>query len=313
VLHSRLVRYIDAVAREGSFHRASETLNVATSAISRQITAYEQDLGLPLFERRARGLRLTSAGETVLTHVRATLTAHRQMMLQIDSMKGLKAGTVRVATAAGLAAALLPNLAARFCRDHPRVEIDVRVMPIDDILGAVASGAADLGLAFDAPPDPRVNGLASVNLVLGLVVAPDHPLAGRATVRLSDCAGLDLLLPDESLTLRRQIDFAFAEAQIVPALRAVSDSIDFLKRMVIEGAGATILSVTDVLNEVSGGQVAYVPFVGRLPAGQTLKLLSARQGSLEPMPALFAEIVKEALAGGFDEIGLREGPAPGRR
>ena len=295
MLHSRLVRYIDAVAREGSFHRASEVLNVATSAISRQITAYEQDLGLQIFERRARGLRLTAAGETVLAHVRETLASHRRMTLRLEEMKGLKSGTVRLATAAGLASALIPRLAAGFCKDHPRAEIELRVMSISAIQDAVANGSADLGLAFDAPQDPRLSSLASVNLGLGLVVAPDHPLAGRPSVRISDCADLDLILPDASLTLRQQIDFAFAEMQIAPRVRAVSDSVDFLKRLVGEGAGATILAVTDVLNERAEGRLRHIPFVGRLPAGQTLRLISARHGTLEPLPAAFAELIKQAM------------------
>lgn len=301
MLHSRLVRYIDAVAREQSFHRASEALNVATSAISRQIAAYEEELGLTLFERRARGLRLTAAGETVLAHVRETVAGHRAMMLRLEEMKGLKAGRVRIVTAAGIAAAMLPRLAAEFCLKHPKAEIDARVMPIDAILDAVASGSADLGLAFDAPQDPRVTGLASVNLVLGMVVRPDHPLAGRSSVRLSDCAGVDLVLPDATLTLRLQIDMGFAEGQVAPRVRAVSDSVDFLKRMVLEGGGATILSFTDVLNEARAGHLVHVPFVGRLPKGQTLRLLAARRGTLEPMPAAFAELVKEAMHRDFAE------------
>jgi len=296
MLHSRLVRYLDVVAREGSFHAASEMLNVATSAISRQIAAYERELGLDLFERRARGLRLTAAGEVVLAHVRDTLGRHRGMISQLDDMRGLRAGSIRIATAAGLAAALLPRLSARFCRQHPKLEIAASVMPIDDIVEAVANGQVHLGLAFDAPPDPRITGLGSVNLTLGIVARPDHPFAGRSSLHLSDCAELDLVLPDESLTLRWLIDLAFTEASLVPRLRAASNSVDFLKQMVLEGVGVSILSATDILNEIQDGRLVHVPFAGHLLKRQTLKLIAASKGTLEPLPAAFAELIKQTLA-----------------
>ncbi|MBL0932855.1 MAG: LysR family transcriptional regulator, partial [Alphaproteobacteria bacterium] len=73
MLHGRMLRYLDEIVRSGSIRKASARLNVASSAINRQLLALEAELGAPLFERLPRGLRLTAAGEMLIAHVRQTL------------------------------------------------------------------------------------------------------------------------------------------------------------------------------------------------------------------------------------------------
>src|SRR6266545_2553221 len=76
MLHSRLLKYLDEVARLGSIRKAAARLNVAASAINRQILALESELGVPIFERMPRRLRLTATGELLIAHVRETLKTH---------------------------------------------------------------------------------------------------------------------------------------------------------------------------------------------------------------------------------------------
>src|SRR5882757_246157 len=79
MLHSRLLKYLDEVARVGSIRKASVRLNVASSAINRQILALENKLGAPIFERMPRRLRLTATGEVLIAHVRETLKGHQRV------------------------------------------------------------------------------------------------------------------------------------------------------------------------------------------------------------------------------------------
>ena len=83
MLHSRLLKYLDEVARLGSIRKASARLNVASSAINRQILALENELGTPIFERMPRRLRLTATGEVLIAHVRETLKGHARVESQI--------------------------------------------------------------------------------------------------------------------------------------------------------------------------------------------------------------------------------------
>ncbi len=88
MLHSRLLKYLDEVARLGSIRKASVRLNVASSAINRQILALENELGTPIFERMPRRLRLTATGEVLIAHVRETLKGHQRVEAHIEALEG---------------------------------------------------------------------------------------------------------------------------------------------------------------------------------------------------------------------------------
>src|SRR5271155_4091774 len=98
--HSRLLRYLDEVARTGSIRQAARRLNVAASSINRQIILLEATIGTPLFERLRGRLRLTAPGEMLIAHVRETLKDHARVMAQIEDLKGMRRGQVTVGTMA---------------------------------------------------------------------------------------------------------------------------------------------------------------------------------------------------------------------
>src|ERR1700727_3020854 len=92
MLHSRLLRYLDEVPRLGSNRKAAVRLNIASSAINRQILALENELGAPIFERMPRHLRLTATGEVLIAHVRDTLKGHQRVEAKSEALKGLARG-----------------------------------------------------------------------------------------------------------------------------------------------------------------------------------------------------------------------------
>jgi DNA-binding transcriptional LysR family regulator len=134
MLHSRVLRYIDEVARLGSIRAAGDRLNVAPSAINKHILQLEETIGEPLFERLPRGLRLTPAGEILVAHIRRTMKEYSQVEAEIRDIKGLESGAVIVATTNGLAEGIVAKTAAGFCARHPRIKLSIRNMPIRDIV-----------------------------------------------------------------------------------------------------------------------------------------------------------------------------------
>jgi DNA-binding transcriptional LysR family regulator len=94
VLHSKLLRYLDEVARSGSIRAAAQRLNVASSAVNKQILMIEEQLGVKLFERLPRGLRLTAAGELMVAHIRQTMNNYRNVEADIRDLQGLRSGEV---------------------------------------------------------------------------------------------------------------------------------------------------------------------------------------------------------------------------
>src|SRR5260370_29043433 len=109
MLHSRLLTYVDEVARTGSIRKAATHLNVAASAISRQILALETQLGTPLFQRLPKKLILTAAGEVLIGHIRQTLKELTRAHAKIEELKGHRRAEITVALMSGVASTLVPG------------------------------------------------------------------------------------------------------------------------------------------------------------------------------------------------------------
>jgi DNA-binding transcriptional LysR family regulator len=295
MLHSRMLRYLDEVARCGSIRQAAERLNVASSAINRQILALEAELGTPIFHRLPRRLRLTASGEVVISHVRETLKEHRRVQSRIQDLKGLGVGEVTLATMNGLAGGFLPRIAAEFGQRHPRAKISIRSLFADEIIHAVVSGEADLGLGYNLPTDPRLRLVESFDTRLGAVVSPTHPLALRSPVRLSECASYPLILSDTSMTIHQIMITAFARSDLVIEPTYRSNSPEFMKNLARSEKGVTFLSNVDVAEEQVTRSLVYLPIQDRHVSTQPLSLVHRGKRTLETTASLFMEEIRDAL------------------
>ncbi len=302
MLHSRMLRYLDEVARNGSIRKAAGKLNVASSAVNRQILALEQEIGTPIFERLRKRLRLTATGELLIAHVRQTLKEHDRVRARIEDLKGLRRGEVTIATMGGLAASLLTPLVVEFRHNHPGVKILVRALPVGEIVNAVSSGEADLGVAFDLPRDPLLQSVATLDCRLGAVVPPGHPLADQGSVTLGTCLDYPLLLAGSGMTLRSVLDDAFARSGITVEPILESNSIEMLKRAAILGLGVAFLNVIDVLAERRSGEVTFLPLRDSHVKPQILRVVRRAKGGLDMLPSLLAEELKTDLESLASEV-----------
>ena len=175
----RLLTYVDAVARHGSIRKAADALNVASSALNRQILDLEQDLGSALFERLPRGVRLTAAGEVFLAYTRQAISELKAVELQVEQLRGLVRGHVSVAAVESVAGELLPAAISRFQAAHPNVRFDVRIGAPEELTAALIADQVDLILTHYAPPKKNVAIVAAAEQALCALMMSDHPLAGR--------------------------------------------------------------------------------------------------------------------------------------
>jgi DNA-binding transcriptional LysR family regulator len=147
--HLRFLRYIDEIARSGSIRAAAERLHVAPSAVNRRLQDIEEELDAPLFERLPRGMRLTAAGEMFITYVRARQAELDQVRSNIEELKGLRRGTVKLICSQGLAPSFVPQAISSFRRQHPLVEFRVQVGDHVQALSALRAMETDLILVFN--------------------------------------------------------------------------------------------------------------------------------------------------------------------
>ena len=149
---SPLLRYFEEVAVQGSVRRAAERLHIAPSAVTRQVKAFEELLGVPLFERLPRGVRLTSAGELMLASVRRLQREFDAALSQVDALKGLRRGKVRIGVLQTLSERSIPALIGEVRKAYPGISFTVHAGNSGDIAARIAEGELDIGLCWTPAP-----------------------------------------------------------------------------------------------------------------------------------------------------------------
>lgn len=200
-------RYFLAVADNGSLSAASQRLFVATSAISRQIRRLEQEVGVPLFERHARGMVLTDAGRIYEHRLRQSLRDMDSTLSEIKGLTAVRRTAIRIACSDGLAARLLPALCSLFRQQHPSVSFHLQTGSARQITENLQRGECDLALQFCLHAERGIQLAGSWPAPVLVVMPAQHPLAGQP-FRLQDLSSFPVALPDQTTTLRQLFDLS---------------------------------------------------------------------------------------------------------
>ncbi|GAA1070244.1 MULTISPECIES: LysR family transcriptional regulator [Kitasatospora] len=190
---SRHIRTFHQVVVSGSYSAAARTLGYTQPAITQQMKALERSVGVPLFTRAGRGLRLTEAGEALARHAETILDSLASAQQQLGALARLRAGKVRVCAFPSANATLIPETMARLLADHPGIRVELLEAEPPDSVERLLRGECDIALAFqypglpvEVPPEVVETPLLEDQLTVLLPVG--HPLARRSAVRLADLA-----------------------------------------------------------------------------------------------------------------------------
>lgn len=291
----RALIYVDAVARCGSIRKAADALNVASSALNRQILDLEADLGSPLFERLPRGVRVTSAGEAFLVYARLVISELKVVESRIEQLRGLVRGQVSVAAAESVAGELLPSAITQFQATHPYVRFHVRIGAPEELVEALIADQVDLILTHDAPRKKDIAIVAVARQALCAMVVPDHPLASRDELRLRDCLAFPLALADTSLAGRGLIEQVLANASFDLDPRLVSNSVEAMKAFAHMNRGVCFQFRSPGKALIPPGDMIALPLVDP-PLLQARLLLATRRSRVLPVAAAaFVEQMKGAF------------------
>lgn len=235
------LRLFVATAELGGISKASDRMALAPAAASRRIQELEQQLGLPLFERRSSGMALTDAGRTLLAHARAILQLAGRMQDDAASYRGGERGLVRIAACKSVVLQFLPADIQRCAAACPGVRIDLQEMNSQGVLAAMRAGAADLGIyeAGMGPVPLPSRPYRSDRLVL--LVAAGHALAARAAVTLEDILAHDLIALNPGSAISIAVERAAAELQRTVQMRIRVDSFDSMAAMIEAGVGVGVM------------------------------------------------------------------------
>jgi len=303
MLHSRKLQYIDEIVRCGSIRKAAARLNVASSAVNRQILALEQELGAPIFERLPRGLRLTAAGELCVEHIRDVLKNYERLEQRIRSLKMPQAGKVSMVTTVGLASGPLPEIISRFIAAHPRVCIQLRNDTGSTTINPVLTGEVDIGLGFNIPATPGIRTLANFDIPVGAVLPPGHRLAkDSGPIDLVEVVQERLVLAQSGTSLRNIINLALAPLPVPIEPVVESNGSEMLKQLVRWGTGLTLLNPLDVIMECRRGELVFRPLADQHARHQPMKLFARARAPLDAATSLFVEFLMQELLALVQEL-----------
>jgi DNA-binding transcriptional LysR family regulator len=269
-LHAVALAYFREVVRTGSVRKAAAVLNVASSAVNRQVLKLETEFGARLFDRQPSGMRLTVAGELLLHHVTATLHDFDRVRAEIDNLKSARSGHVAIAAMDSLLVDFLPHAIDRFRLEFPAVNYAVLSSQPSDVPRQVSEGEADFGFTFVSQVPATVRFEAQIPAPIGVVMPPEHPLALQAAVDFDAVRRFPLLAQSDPLPRSSEIDpdFARFRAELQPKL--VSNSIQMLKVALRLNQGIAFFTRLGFLQEIESGELAWRPF--RSSAINELKL-----------------------------------------
>lgn len=235
----RQLRYLQAIARSGSFTGAAEAERVAQPAVSKQIRHLEDELGVALFDRGGRGATLTGEGEVVARYAERVLGLLDELRAELADRAVLERGRLRLCATETVMEYLLPAALATLHQRHPRLELSAEMLGTDDAVALLLDRQVDVAIVTLplSHADLVVEPLYSEEIVL--LVPEGDPLAGRAAVALHELARRELLLSMPGHGLRAVIDAACRRVGFVahPALELRSQ--EALIRLVEQGAGIT--------------------------------------------------------------------------
>ncbi len=228
--HLLPLQYIEAIARVGSIRKAAENLSITPSALNRRLLSMEDDLGVAIFERLATGVRLSTAGEILLEHIRNQISDMERVKSRIADLSGMRRGNVAIAASAEFLGEFLPQQISRYREEHPGVTFTVNQQPRGDTEQTLIDHSADIALVFEPLKLADFQILCRIKQSLMCVMAHDHELAQNSSVRLYECAEFPVLLPDSSSGVRSLLDTSAVRLGVDLQPVVQSDNLEFLRR-----------------------------------------------------------------------------------
>ncbi len=290
--HLRFLKYFDEVARAGSIRQAAEALHVAPSSVNRRIQDLEEELGVPLFERLPRGMRLTAAGELFVQYVRGRASALDEVRSEIEELQGLRRGSVKVVASQALAPQFMPRLVTEFRCAHPLVEFHVHIGDHVQALRDLRAFESDMALVFNLAPEPDLHLVAQFEQKLVVTMHRDHPLAQRpGGVRLRECMDYPVVLPGREAGGRRLLEGYLVRSAVKLRPVVESNSFEFLRGCLRHGHAISFQIAIGAISE-DGEFVAREITDRQFPSGNlVLAHLRGRQ-----LPVIAHAFMVDAMA-----------------
>ncbi|MDB5591741.1 LysR family transcriptional regulator [Enterovirga sp.] len=311
-MYFRRLRYFEAVARCGSFSRASSELHVAQPALSSQIAELEADFGVRLFTRHSRGVVLTEAGDALLTRTEQILQLMEDVRAEMAAFRSVPRGEVRLGLPTTITGVLTLPLLSALPERLPGISLQVVEGMTGHLEKWLEQGELDAAILFQPPLlQPQLAPVGTEGLAL--IGPEDSELAGQSDVSFAEVTRRPLIHTTRAHHLRKMLDDRSLSLRMPLNIVAEIDSLPQIKSMVFQSRGYTVLPQASVGTEWVSGSVRAWPITD--PALR-IQLYVVSSGGSDRKPCIRAaarmigEVIRELIQGGRWTGALLPGQTP---
>lgn len=263
----RKLEIFSSVARCGSFSAAAAQLPMAQPAVSIAIRKLEEELGLTLFDRGGRRIKLTAEGHKLLTRAESILQQVADLQSSAGSMHQLLQGELSIACPSMLATYFLPDLLSGFLNEHPGLTASVTQAGTREIETLLLQGEIEVGVTIAGASAQELELLPLVDEQMVVCVASEHRWSRRRYLTVTDLHEAPMVVYESGYFIREQLDALCRAEQVQPDLRMQSNFLPLLVSMVRQGLGATV-GLRTMAEQEAG--LRGVPLSPRVPVGLAL-------------------------------------------
>lgn len=295
LMEIRQLRYFLDIAQTEHLTQSARNLFVTQSTLSHGLRQLEDELGVKLFDRVGRGLRLSQAGAAFQTYAGRALQEIEAGRMALTEMTGLQSGTLTVGVIPTFLNTLIPAAVAAFSAAYPKVRVVVRDLRADPIEELLMTGQLDVGIAFHPTERAEIEAEPLFEERMLLVVGLGHPLMRRKTLAMKALANVPLALLTRSFATRRLIDDAFREAGVTPPIRVEMESVESLLAVCRSGVLASVVPERAAKQAADLHSIALVSPQPVRRAGVLWRKDASRSAAAQEFIALLRPAVRNVL------------------
>ena len=282
------------VAKLGNFSRAAEKVLRSQPAVSAQIRQLEQEYGHRLFDRNAKSVRLTPAGEVVLEYARQLLALQTQSLQAVSEHSGIRNGTLSIGANEGTFLYVLPAALAKYHKQFPKVKISVYRSFTHKVTGKVEDGSIDLAVVTMPVKSQSLEVVPVFRDRILLMVGPASPLFAKASATLQEIAAQPIILPKTG-SIRKLIEKHLRPFRDELNITMELTSVVMIKRFVRADFGVSLICRSFAERNVQRNEVKLLKVEG-LDLWRELALVYRKDRSLPLIASAFVEIARRELA-----------------
>lgn len=294
-------RHLEAfvgIARTGSVTRAAEELHLTQPSVSQQIRELEEELGLPLFDRLARGITLTEVGSALLPMAERLLQDREVFAEEAARHLGLLTGTLEIYASNIPGEYILPALVGKFKRLHPSLRIILKVADSSEVTALLEEQRAQLGVVGLAEPGPDLvfDPLWEDNM--SLYGAPG--VYGKSPITLDELITLPMIAREAGSASRKTVEKALAKAGVDPGktnILAEMNSTSAVREALAAGVGVSFMSDVSAKRETANGTLARIEISGFEPVTRRFYLAVNKRRALSPAARAMRQFLIESAGG----------------